>query len=283
MPRNSSGACTLAESPFVPNTPIRSADMNSDLDDIANMLTDSLSRSGKGGMQTTLDLAATGFAYSTDPDTGMSRPAANTQVITVGGVDWTFTETDLTNPDGVSLQPLVGEVRMWALPIAPPGWIFMRGQAATLAANPLWRAALIAAGSPYGTTGSDPRFPNMQCRLPAGFDADGLGLLTGSTTLGNTIGAQSVTLGVPNLPPYTPAGTIALGTLFANIDTRNYQIPGGPGALQDVSDLNGIPNTQEPVNLGGTLTFNGTAQGGTSTPFSVVQPTIILNFIGRDA
>lgn len=56
MPRNATGTCTLAEPDFVPNTTIVSADMNSDLNDIADMLTDSLSRSGKGGMSADLDM-----------------------------------------------------------------------------------------------------------------------------------------------------------------------------------------------------------------------------------
>lgn len=290
MPRNSSGSCTLAEAAFVASTPIRAATMNSDLSDIADMLTDSLSRSGKGSMQATLDLATTGFAYSADPDTGMSRPGANTQVVTCGGEDWTFTADDLTTPGGVSLLPLIGEIRMWALPTAPSGWIFMRGQAATLASYPLWRAALIAAGSPYGTSGSDPKFPNMQCRLPAGFDADGLGLLTGSTTLGNTIGAQSQTIGQTNLPAVTWPNTLGV-TLPGTIGSfagRLYSITAGGGAAQTVFNPQdtvtptqltvGITTTPTPPTVTGDVT-----SGGSGTALTTVPPAIIINFIGRAA
>ena len=96
MPRSGSGSCSLAEPAFIANTPIVSADVNSDLDDIIDMLTDSLSRSGDGGMQAALQLDNDGFTYLTDPNTGMSRSAADTQVITAGGVDVaTFTSTDV--------------------------------------------------------------------------------------------------------------------------------------------------------------------------------------------
>ncbi len=122
MPRNSAGTFSLAESAFVSNTPISSSAMNSDLSDIADGLTDSLSRNGQGGMNAALGLALGGTFYTSDPDTGISRSAANTQVIRCGGADWTFTATDATAPDGSSLLPLIGEVRMWALPTAPTGW-----------------------------------------------------------------------------------------------------------------------------------------------------------------
>lgn len=86
MPRDSSGNCTLAESAFVPGTTISSAAVNSDFSDIITMLTDSLSRSGQGGMTAVLELDTSGFVYSADPDTGMFRLAANQQTIECGGV-----------------------------------------------------------------------------------------------------------------------------------------------------------------------------------------------------
>lgn len=87
MPRNGSGSASLAEPAFIPNTPISSAAVNSDLSDIADMLTGSLARDGQGGMTAVLPLANTGFTYLTDPNTGMRRTAADTQAIFAGGVD----------------------------------------------------------------------------------------------------------------------------------------------------------------------------------------------------
>lgn len=87
MPRNGSGSASLAEPAFIPNTPISSSAVNSDLSDIADMLTGSLARDGQGGMTAVLPLANTGFTYLTDPNTGMRRTAADTQAISAGGVD----------------------------------------------------------------------------------------------------------------------------------------------------------------------------------------------------
>ncbi len=288
MPRNSSGACTLAEPAFVAATPIRSAVMNSDLDDIASMMTDSLSRSGSGGMQTTLSLTASGFVYATDPDTGMSRSAANTQIITVGGEDYTFTATDMTAPSGLSLLPLVGEIRMWALPTAPTGWMFMRGQAATLADNPLWRAALIAAGSPYGTSGADPRFPNMQCMVPAGLDVDGRGLLTGSTVLGDTFGEQAITLTEGQMPSHDHAGTTGNGGVD-HTHPNNLATPATTAAGRDgAAAFDAWAGTSGFANVGTASAFVHTHPfttdaAGSSQAHANVQPTIVLNYIGRDA
>lgn len=77
MPRNASGNCSLAVGAFASQTVIKSADVNSDLTDIASMLTDSLSVSGKGGMSSPLKLAsgssaaAPDIAWGSDTTTGL--------------------------------------------------------------------------------------------------------------------------------------------------------------------------------------------------------------------
>lgn len=288
MPRNGSGTFSLAEAPFVPNTPISSSAVNNDLSDIADGLTDSLSRTGLGGMTAQLPLATSGFAYSADPDTGMQRTAANTQVVRVGGVDWEFTPTDLTSPTGATFsgaQPLIGEIRMWALPTAPTGWLFLRGQQCTTD-YPLWRAALVAASNPYGTGGGHPLFPNFQCRLPAGFDADGLGLLTGATTLGNAIGQQSRTIAQANLPNVNFTVDIPSGQ-------GSHSHPPWPGA-GDYANFSGSAwGLGGGDNQGGFFSGTGpatlpamtgtAASGGSGTALTTIQPTLIINFIGRAA
>ncbi len=280
MSRNSSGVYSLPEPPFVPNTTISSASVNSDFSDVADALTDSLSRTGLGSMQAVLSLATSGLSYAADPDTGLRRTTANTQALSVGGSDYTFTSTDVTTPGGASLLPLIGEIRMWAFTTAPTGWIFMRGQACTTT-YPLWRAALIADGNPYGTSGSDPLFPNLQCVVPAGLDATARGLLTGSNVLGALLGEQSRTLLTANLPAYTPSGTNAPSNVTINGQPSGTWIvfPGG-------TQINGAGSGMQIATLTATAdaqAFTGQAQGGTSTAFGIVQPTIILNFIGRAA
>lgn len=59
MPRNSSGTCTNPLGPFIAGDDILATEVNSVNSDVYSVLTDSLSRSGKGGLTANLD--ANGF------------------------------------------------------------------------------------------------------------------------------------------------------------------------------------------------------------------------------
>ena len=78
-------------------------------------------------------------------------------------------------------------------------------------------------------------------------------------------GGQTLVTG--NLPPYTPAGTIAI---TGSPVYGGQNIPGftNGGATQSVSTIVRIA-----------ATFTGTPQGGTSTLFSIIPPTKTVNFI----
>lgn len=76
MPRNVSGTYSLPLPPVVPNTTIATTWANPTLDDIAAAITDSLSRSGNGGMSAPFLLvdgteAAPALAFSSSPGSGM--------------------------------------------------------------------------------------------------------------------------------------------------------------------------------------------------------------------
>lgn len=99
-------------------------------------------------------------------------------------------------------------------------------------------------------------------------------------TLGATGGVETQTLVTANLPAYTPAGSIggtatsSLSSFQINTSGNNTYAGGGTGpSPQSNSGSVSVPATG--------LTFTGTAQGGTSTAFGVVQPTIILPYIMR--
>ncbi|MDF0521526.1 phage tail protein [Bradyrhizobium yuanmingense] len=140
----------------------------------------------------------------------------------------------------------------------------------------------------YGSGDGSTTFniPDLRGRVVAG--ADGMGgtpanrltdAVAGIDSLGDAGGAQSRSLVTANLPPYTPAGTISGGQL--NIQWTYDQVT-GPSTREVVTNI---------VNSGGSrstnltsfssFTFTGTAQGGTSTAFGIVQPTIILNKLLR--
>jgi len=118
--------------------------------------------------------------------------------------------------------------------------------------------------------------PDMRGRVPGGLDDMGnilAGRLT-STYLGaapNVLGvgggSQSRTLVTANLPPYTPTGSVPISS-GTNIGQTNgvANTPGGA----TFAAINTIVNI--------TASFVGNAQGGTSTAFPLVQPTMLKTF-----
>lgn len=91
MPRNPSGDYTLpAGNPVTTGTVISSAVQNSTMNDIATALTDSLSRSGKGGMLVPFQLqdgtiVAPALTFTTEPTTGVYHPGVSTYAVVVQG------------------------------------------------------------------------------------------------------------------------------------------------------------------------------------------------------
>lgn len=91
MPRNPSGTYSLpAGNPVVSGTPISSNVHNSTNTDIATALTDSLSRTGLGGMLAPLQFADgtesnPSITFSGETTTGIFRPAAGQWAVTVLG------------------------------------------------------------------------------------------------------------------------------------------------------------------------------------------------------
>jgi hypothetical protein len=94
MPRASNGVYTLpaAGNPVVTGTTISSTWANTTLEDIADAMTDSLSRSGVGGMLAPLllDDGAVGspaLSFSTDTNTGFYRTGADAMAFTANGAN----------------------------------------------------------------------------------------------------------------------------------------------------------------------------------------------------
>jgi microcystin-dependent protein len=96
-------------------------------------------------------------------------------------------------------------------------------------------------------------------------------------TLGAVGGAQTQTLLTANLPPYTPAGSVSVTS------TGGATVVQSSGPTDNFASIAGAAvqtnQTRSAITSTGSLT--GTAQGGTSTPFRTMQPTIVCNYIVR--
>jgi microcystin-dependent protein len=100
-------------------------------------------------------------------------------------------------------------------------------------------------------------------------------------TLGAAGGGETQTLATANLPAYTPAGTINTGT--TTFPSANVSSGSGGGNSMTTGGFSATESLAARMNAASYSgwSFTGTAQGGTSTAFGIVQPTIILNKILR--
>lgn len=132
---------------------------------------------------------------------------------------------------------------------------------------------------------------DMRGRVPAALDTlnasaanrltnSGTGCGVAFTSVGAvcTTGTESKTLQTSNLPPYTPSGTVT--STFNKPDANAWMVrvppSPAPGALYYGGASAGGADIEVGLNPTVTSTLTGTAQGGTSTPVSSMQPTIGL-------
>lgn len=99
---------------------------------------------------------------------------------------------------------------------------------------------------------------------------------TAATALGAaSTSTESKTLTTANLPAYTPAGNISNSiTVAFNAANISSATGGGNSISTGGFSSTGALNLNA-ATIGGSSSFTGTAQGGGSTPFSIVQPTML--------
>jgi microcystin-dependent protein len=297
MSRNGSGVFTVPNT-FVSGNPVTAAGHNQNFADIATEMTNSVAADGQTTMTGPLKAAsgtvgAPGITFASDPDSGLYRIGSNNLGVGVNGtkiIDVATTGASVTGDvaasgvlkqGGFSLVP-IGVVWQYAGTSAPSGFLFCYGQSLV---RTDYADLFTAIGTTYGAAdGTHFSLPDYRGRVPAGKDDMGgssANRLTNADdglngdTLGATGGGETQTLVTANLPAYTPAGTIA-----TNFPAKNLDAVATGGGHTDINrfSLGNDANTNA-GNLNGTSTFTGAAQGGTSTAFGVVQPTIITNYI----
>lgn len=168
----------------------------------------------------------------------------------------------------------------------PPGSTVISKTSGTVTLNNPANVSLNATARffPYGNGNGSTTFnvPDLRDVVLAGrpnMGGSDRGLITSTyfgtdpAALGALGGSQTVTLSISNLPAYTPEGRVSLSTvnpLYGNLTTGLFIQAGAtnPGAYNPTNVISQL-----------TGTFIGTPQGGTRTPFSVIQPTLTFNYI----
>jgi hypothetical protein len=199
-------------------------------------------------------------------------------------------ESGPANPYNVALGAL-----MFSTANAPPNSNFIVPQGQCISTT-TYAAYWASQGSPASGSCPGGQFAviDMRGMVPALLDTPFGGtaanrLTSSSTGCGSAMtsigascanGNQATTLSTLNLPPYTPSGSVStslslVGSVTAVINAGGGGVGGG-GAFG--------PSATIAVNFTGSSassSFSGSAQGGTSTPFSRVQPTVAVNVFLR--
>lgn len=184
-------------------------------------------------------------------------------------------------------DPYLGEIRLVGFNFAPYGWALCQGQTLSISQN----AALFSLiGTTYGGNGTTNfELPNLQSRVPVCF-GQGAGL--SAYVIGQSAGAENVTLNQSQMPmhthPFTPAAgsvSIQAGNALGSTATPggNYLVNGGDPGGSGLVAINFAPQAGAgtlgniagvTANLSGAI---GTTGGSLPTP--ILQPYLALNFI----
>ncbi len=182
-----------------------------------------------------------------------------------------------TNPYQI---PIGGSIDYWGTAAPNSAFALMYGQAISRTTYSFLFGLL---STIYGSGDGSTTFniPDLRGRVVAGKDDMGgssANRLTAADdglngdNLGATGGGETQTLVTANLPAYTPAGSI-LTTVTVSGNFINNAPTSGSGSMFNGGGLTPAASASS--------TFTGTAQGGTSTAFGIVQPTIVGNKIIR--
>ncbi|GKT25729.1 tail fiber protein [Acidovorax sp. SUPP3334] len=199
------------------------------------------------------------------------------------------------------MDPIVGQIILWAVPWVPQGWALCNGALLPISQNPALFSLL---GTQYGGDGVNTfGLPDLRSRVPVGSqDMTTIGGTSGAATASTTAVGAAV-LSLANLPAHTHAVTVATGgtaavSIPADDTTGDNNVPGptliaGKGSAGNntakVYSSKSATTTLKPFDAPLTLPAITTQPAGSATPtpvqmtvpvtVSTLQPGLTLNFI----
>lgn len=167
-------------------------------------------------------------------------------------------------------SPYVGEIRLFAGNFPPNGWMFCSGQLLPISENDVLFTLI---GTTYGGDGQSTfALPNLQSRIPIHMGT-GNGLST--YVIGETGGAEQVTLSVNQIPSHTHPALATTAQGNTNIPAANAILASmGPAGIAQVPCYLPFPNANQIVLNAGTV-----GPVGGSQPHENLQPYLCINYI----
>lgn len=172
----------------------------------------------------------------------------------------------------MSTEPFIGEIKIFGFDFAPRGYMSCSGQLLSIAQN---TALFSLLGTMYGGNGQVTfGLPNLQGRMPIG-QGQGPGLP--SYVMGQVAGTPNITLLTSNIPAHTHPATGL--TVNIPISTGGPDIASPDGAyLADtgVEIFSSVATANK--NYGASTIAGNTGITGASTPFSIMNPYLVINY-----
>ncbi|NEW95497.1 phage tail protein [Rhodopseudomonas sp. BR0G17] len=290
MPTDANGNYALPPGYLaITGTPILPSQHNPALEDLADGVNGRLTKNGSAPMTGPMKLVAgteslPGLTWATGPGTGFYKTPDGIGVSVNGAKVAEFSGAGLKS-GGRFIGELIPVTTSTVLPLT----VIPAGQTLSRAAYPeLWALAQaeIAAGNTFYNNGDGALtfgIGDLRGRVLAGRDNMGgaaagrlsAGYFGGDATkIGATGGAQWGVIGLSHLPPYTPSGRIGGSASFAAINDR------GTLLFDAGAYSSSYPGSPQVLTINGSsFSFAGDPQGGGGNPFSLVQHTIVCNFL----
>ncbi|WP_296385582.1 tail fiber protein [Winogradskyella sp.] len=171
------------------------------------------------------------------------------------------------------MEQLMGQIMLFGGNFPPRGWALCDGQLLPIASN---SALFSILGTTYGGDGRTTfGLPDLRGRA-AVHAGRGPGL--SPIVRGQKLGAENVTLTVPNIPSHSHAGAGLTVSLGCNEDDGNSDEPSGKnfGIAQSGTPYNSQPND---ASFGGGTVAGNTAPTGSNQAFNVRNPFTGVNYI----
>lgn len=162
------------------------------------------------------------------------------------------------------MDPLIGEIIMFAGTFAPRGWAFCNGQLLSIAQN---SALFSILGTTYGGDGITTfALPDLRGRVAI---QPGTGPGLSNYVLGERAGTESNTLTISQLPAHNHM-------LMGSSQTANQAGPGGHTLATEPTGSTAIYNSAAPDQALNATSISAT---GGNLPVNNIQPFLCVNFI----